>query len=151
MATTLRKLGLLSPLLSVTISPAGFASVAPSSILGNFSPHHSNFFSSLHFTHSILFLLCLPLHSEFVFVWFSRPFLLLTLELKLYGILSAYMYIYKIAIILRTAMIDDMVVVVPGSCRGGPSSVPHSSQHKIQYFHSFTISLASIFSSAFST
>ena len=47
-------------------------------------------------------------------------------------------------------MIDGMVVVTPGSCRGSLGSILRSSQHKTQYFHSFTILLASIFSSALS-
>ena len=43
----------------------------------------------------------------------------------------------------------DIVVVILSSHRRSPGSIPHSSQHMTQYFHSFTISLASIFSSAF--
>ena len=78
---------------NVTINPAGYTSITSSSSLGNFSTHHNTFFSSLHFPHSMPFSFCLPLRSHFVFVWFSLPFLSLTLELKLHGILSAYMYI----------------------------------------------------------
>ena len=47
-------------------------------------------------------------------------------------------------------MTGDMVVVTLSSRPGSLGSVPHSSQHKTQYFHSFTILLASIFSSALS-
>ena len=83
MATTLRELELLSPLLNVTINPAGFTSITTSSSLGNFSPHHSTFFLSLHFPHSMPFSLFLPLHFHLVFVWFFLPFLSLTLELIL--------------------------------------------------------------------
>ena len=86
MATSLRVLELLSPLLNVTINPASFRSITPSSSLffkKFFLPHHSTFFSSSHFTDFMPFSLCLPLHSQPVFVWFSVLFLSLTLELIL--------------------------------------------------------------------
>ena len=50
-----------------------------------------------------------------------------------------------------TAIIGSMGVGAPGSRRRDFDSVPRSSQHKIQYFRSFTISLASILISDFST
>ena len=61
-----------------------------SSSLRHFSPHHMTFSRDLYSLHSMLFSLCLPLHSYLVFVWFSLPFSPLTLELKLYGIFSLY-------------------------------------------------------------
>ena len=55
------------------------------------------------------------------------------------------------AILLTAAMSGGMVVVTLSFRHGSPSSVPHRSEHKNQYFHSVTISLVSIFSSVLST
>ena len=54
--------------------------------------------------------------------------------------------IYKIAIILGTAMMGGMVVVALGSCRGGLGLVLCSSQHKILFFLLFFIYLFYFFS-----
>ena len=84
------------------------------------------------------------------FVSFSLPFLSLTLELKLYSIFSPYSQIVD-RYILRIAIMGGMVVVTSDSYHGSPGSLLRSSQHKTLYSHFFTISLASIFSSALST
>ena len=118
--------------------------------LGNFSPQHSTFSRHLHLPNSVPFSLCLPLHSHLVFVWFSLLFLSLTLELKLYGIFSHYSQL-QIGIISSIAIMGGMVVVASDSYRGSPGSLLRSSQHKTLHSHFFTISLASIFSSALST
>ena len=69
---------------------------------------------------------------------------------QLYSILSRYSYI-KTAVILNTLLTGSMVVQISSSRCGSPGSISGSSQHIIQYFHSFTTSLASIFGSALST
>ena len=96
------------------------------------------------------FLLCLPLHSHLVFVWFSLPFLSLTLELKLYSIFSPYSQIVD-RNISSIAIMGGMVVATSDSYCRSPGLLLRSSQHKALYSHFFTISLASIFSSALST
>ena len=83
MATTLRELELLSPLLNVTIYPAGFTFTTPSSSLGNFSTSTQHFF--LVFTlptfDAIFIVSATPLPPCFCLVFFL--FLSLTLELIL--------------------------------------------------------------------
>ena len=54
---------------------AGGGGIRPRNSIGDFSPHHSSFSRHLQFPHSMLFLLCLPLHSHLNFVWFSLLFL----------------------------------------------------------------------------
>ena len=64
---------------------------------------------------------------------------------------SARIARYDIAIILNTAVMSGMVLVTSNSRRGSPGSINWNIQHKTLHFRSFTISLASIFSSALST
>ena len=82
--------------------------------------------------------------SDFLFHFFTN------FGAQLYSILSPYRYI-EIAVILSTALMGGMVVVISSSRRGSRCSIPRRNQYMTQYFHSFTISSASIFSSASST
>ena len=66
-------------------------------------------------------------------------------------VFSAHIARYDIPITWNLKIISGVVVVTSDSRRGRLGWIPWSSQHKILYFHSLTILLASIFSSVLST
>ena len=148
MAKTLRELELLSPLL-----------VQQSTLPASRPLHRAAALEIFHLTTGpflviysshIPFSFCLPLHSHLVFVWFSLPFLSLTLELKLYGIFSPYSQITHSNNFEHSnnGWHNGCDIELPPR---NPWFGSRCSQLETLYFHYFTISLASIFTSALST
>ena len=135
MATTFRELELLNP--------AGFTS--PSS-LRNFSPFHRTFSRHLHFPYPMSSTLLPP-----CFCLVFLPFLSLTLELKLYGNFSpcSSMSTSNNLKYGNNWWHDgyDVELPPPKPWFNSFGKLTYTTQH----FYSFTILLASIFSSALST
>ena len=150
LATSLSELELLSLLLAVTIKSASLTSITSSSSVGNFSPHHRTFSHHLHFPHPMPFFIVSPNPHQPPFCLIFSSIFMTNFGAQLYSILSPYRY-KKIAIISNISLMGGMKVVIPSCHRRSSGTIPPSSQHMTQYFHSFTTSSASIFSSTLST
>ena len=136
MATTLRELELLSPLL-----------VSQSTLTTSARPLH--WAAAWEIFHLITGLFLIRTFSHWFCLIFSSIFIT-NFAAQIYGILNPYSFI-KTAVILNTLLAGGMVVQILSSQHGGLGSIPRSSQHGTQYFHSFTTLLASILGSALST
>ena len=133
MATTLRELELLSPLL-----------VSQSTLTTSARPLHwaaawevfhliTGLFLIIYASHIPCHFHCIS-HSIPTSVFFDFLFhfhhLLCSSTLKH----PQSVQLYEIAVILNTSLTGSIVIYISSSLRGSPGSIPHSSQHIIQIF-----------------